>query len=555
MIDSETNTIYKPEKAGLKPSLFIFSGLVVIIIGLVYSSSFSPALYYDDFKVFAYRFFTNNLPWFIHGFVRPLSYATFRLETELFGMNLSAHIIFRICLLIIQGLLFFVLLEKLRIFSSLMNFICSLLIVLSPIDMSRMWLSIEPLRLVFVLVYMLGLVVYIEKKNIIAFVLSLIFGFTLLFNYEAQLGLILLFPIFLFFRQRIIEKKNFYLLFLPFLLGIIYLLFRVLGPFFGITDFHSSQSITLIYLLRQLRNGIVCHITGWILPAVSADGIKYITLFTCILSITFYIAHVFKFGFERLSQRSLKRIFLICFTGFLFWLAGYFPWIAYGIPSYMNWFSSRAHNFAIPGAIFIIVGIIDFLAASVKVNDHRKQMISAFLALPFLVIGVMSQMAIQKETKVLWNDYKTMWNGIFEVIPNLQNNPHVVLVISPYKPDLRYGEREFFTSASFNSEVSLALSMFYANDKLEGEFMYKNLEIKNTPIMNDKGIKNSPTYSGTIPYSEVLFIEYDRETQKVKIIRDIEEEFGIIDPSYDTNKYIHLNLPAVKTLRYIFENY
>ncbi|MBN1181790.1 MAG: hypothetical protein JXB49_05835 [Bacteroidales bacterium] len=552
MINSLRKIVFKPEKTRAKPAFFIFSGLLVIIIGLVYGSNFSPALYYDDFKVFAYRFFTNNLPWFIHGFVRPLSYATFRLETELFGMNLSAHIVFRIGLLIIQGLLLFVLLEKLRIFPSLLNFICSLLILLSPIDMSRMWLSVEPMRFVFVLIYMIGLVVYIEKKNISALIIGLVFGFTLLFNYEAQLGLILLFPVYLFFRHRIMENRNSYILLIPFVLGILYLLFRVFGPLFGVTDFHSSQTITLIYLLRQFRNGLVCHVTGWILPVISDEKIRMMTVFTSVFSLLFYLVHALKYGFEKFNKRSIKRAFSLCAIGFVFWLAGYFPWIAYGIPSYMNWFSSRAHNFAIPGAVLVLIGIIDFLGEMINVNNNRKQIISTFLSLPFLVIGAMSQVAIQKETKILWNDYKTMWNGIFEVVPNIKENPHVVLVISPYNPDLRFGERDFFTSASYNSEVSLALAMFYANDKLEGEFMYKNLEVRNTPILNENGIKNPPTYSGAIPYSDILFIEYDRINQKVDVVRDIEKEFGIIDPSYNADKYIDSNLPSGKTLRYIF---
>jgi hypothetical protein len=552
MINSDIPMDLQPENKKINPAFFIYSGLLIIITGLIYGSNFSPALYYDDFKVFAYRFFTNDLPWFIPGFVRPLSYATFRLETELFGMNLTAHMIFRVCMLIIEGLLFFIILEKLKIFPSLINFICSLLILLSPIDMSRMWLAVEPLRLIFVLIYILGLIIYVEKKSIVALVLSLVFGFTLLLNYEAQLGLIILFPIFLFILQRFKENKSYYFLFLPLIPGIFYLLFRGFGPLFGITDFHSSQPITLIYLLRQIRNGLVCHFTGWILPVGRDENIRNLTIFTSILSLLFYIFHVIQFGFEKFNKRTIKRAFFLCGIGFLFWLAGYFPWIAYGIPSYMNWFSSRAHNFAVPGAVIVFIGIIDFLGSIVLVSNNRKQLIFAFLTLPFLVIGAMSQIAIQKETKILWNDYKVMWNGIFEVVPNLNDNTHVVLVISPYNPNLRYGEREFITSASFNTEVSLSLVMFYANDKLEGEFMYKNFEVTDTPTLHENGIKNPPTYSGTYPYSEILFIEYDRETHKVSVVRDIEKEFGIIDPTYNADNHIDITTMKKRSLRYIF---
>jgi hypothetical protein len=542
----------QPESKKIKPVFFIYSGLLIFIIAIIYGLNFSPALYYDDFKVFAYRFFTNDLPWFIPGFVRPLSYATFRLETELFGMNLTANLIFRICLLVIQGLIFFVILEKLHVFPSLLNFICSILILVSPVDMTRMWLAVEPIRMIFVQIYMICLIVYVEKKSIAALLVGLVFGFTLLLNYEAQLGLILLFPILLFFLKRIKEKQNYWLLLLPLVIGMGYLLFRGLGPLLGITDFHFSQTITPIYVLRQIRNGLVCHFTGWFLPVSMDETIKNVTIGTSILSIGYFLIHLLRFGIENDNKKNIKRAGFIFGIGCLFWLAGYFPWIAYGVPSYMHWFSSRAHNFSIPGAIIVLMAVIDFLGSMVRVSKNRKLVISAVLALPFLVIGSMSQLAIQRETKILWNDYRAMWNGIFEEVPNLKDNTHVVLVISPYVDRLRYGERDFMTGASFNSEVSLSLAMFYANDKLEGEFMYKGVELTDTPILNETGIKNPPTYSGTIPYADIIFINFDRTTGEVTVIRDLEKEFGIIDPTYDADSHI-INFPITgRSLRYIF---
>jgi hypothetical protein len=76
--------------------------------------------------------------------------------------------------------------------------------------------------------------------------------------------------------------------------------------------------------------------------------------------------------------------------------------------------------------------------------------------------------------------------------------------------------------------------------------------VTDTPVLTDTGIKNPPTYSGTIPYADIVFIEFDRSTGKVKVIRDLEKEFGIVDPTYDAKKHI-LHQPMTRdSLRYIF---
>jgi len=240
--------------------------------------------------------------------------------------------------------------------------------------------------------------------------------------------------------------------------------------------------------------------------------------------------------------------------GCFFWLAGYFPWVAYGIPSSTHWFSSRVHNTAIPGSVIAIIIVFEIIGSLVRVSPIRKQILSTLLILPFLIIGSMSQIAIQRESKILWNDYRAMWKGIFESIPNIKNNPHIVLVITPDLGNLRYGEREYFTSASYNAEISKAFGMFYANDVLEGEFMYKNLELTDTPSLHENGIKNPPSYSGEIPYSDILFIEFNRDTKKVTVVRDLENEFGIKNSTYNADKFIDKKSLLKNTLRFIFDN-
>jgi hypothetical protein len=309
----------------------------------------------------------------------------------------------------------------------------------------------------------------------------------------------------------------------------------------------------LIYLLRQLRNALICLFNGWLTPIKMDLAIGMAALWSSIFSIIFIGYHYVRYGFEKDVINKLITMAALFGAGVLVWLAGYIPWVVYGIPSIIDWFSSRAHNTAIPGAIFALITIIYFLASLVQTNSQRKQIVMAVLVLPLLIVGVMSQITIQRENKILWNDYRMMWNGIFKEVPGITDQTHVVLVISPNPKIPRYGEREFFTSASFNGEITIALRVFYANDTLEGEFMYKNMELPDTPMLVERGIRNPPTYSGTIPYSDILFIEFNRDNKTVSVIQDLKRDFGIFDPFYMPEKHIERHPLSKPTLRYILD--
>jgi hypothetical protein len=401
---------------------------------------------------------------------------------------------------------------------------------------------------------MVCLIIFLERNYFWILLIGLFLGYGSLLYYEVQLGLLMAFPVFLFFYSCITEKNYNWWLSLPFILGIGYLLIRIFGSVIGLESFHSSQTISIIFILRQIRNAIVSFVGGWILPLQMDEEIRNSAFVIFLISLCIFFYHLLKYGFEKMNMKQMKRSLMIFGFGCFFWLAGYFPWVAYGIPSSTHWFSSRVHNTAIPGSVIAIIIVFEIIGSLVRVSPIRKQILSTLLILPFLIIGSMSQIAIQRESKILWNDYRAMWKGIFESIPNIKNNPHIVLVITPDLGNLRYGEREYFTSASYNAEISKALGMFYANDYLEGEFMYKSFELTDTPTLHENGIKNPPTYSGVIPYSDILFIEFDRDTKNVNVVRDLEKYFGIKNSLYNADKFIDDKPMARYSLRYLFDD-
>jgi hypothetical protein len=532
---------------------FIFlAGIVIGATCLVYASHLSPLLYYDDWDLFAYNYYKGMLTWFLPDFVRPLTFAPYRLETELFGMNLTAIMVYRVGLFSITSLLYFVIFEKLRLFPSLLNLATVLILMFTPTDMTRMWIVLDPIMIIFLQIYSLGLIFYVEHKSLIAFIIGLIFGFVSLLYYEIQLGLVLAIPILLFVYYRVNKKQNHWWLAFPFAIGIGYLVFRTLGSFFGAVSFHSSQQITLIYLLRQLQNALVCNFQGWAMPIQMNAIIRNTALLALLITTGIFIYFLISKGINRSLTRQFRRTLVLITAGGFLWLAGYFPFIGYGIPKYIDWFSSRAHNTAIPGMAIILIAVFEFSASIIRGSQKQRQIIATSLAIPFLVIGVLAQISIQRESKILWDDYRAMWTGIFNEVPDIVDGTHVVLVITPEPGKPRYGEREFITSASFNTEVSRALSMFYANNSLEGEFMYKNFELADTPTLHDDGIRNPPSYSGAIPYSEILFIEFDRVSKNVHEVEDLMSDLGIPDTNYDAGKHILPIPPSEPTMRYIF---
>ncbi len=545
-LTSSTNS----KRMKIQPDGF-FGVLVFLCTGLIFSLYFSPSLYYDDWNHLAYNYYTNNLPWFMTNFIRPLSYTPLRLETTLFGLNLPVMTGIHILLLCIESLLFFFLLQKLKLFPVVLNCLAALLIIFSPMDMTRMWLLISPLMMIMVLIYMICLVEFTEKRKGWLLGVGTFVGFVTLLYYEVQLGLLIIFPVFLFLLMRSRHKTNYWWLWMPVAFGGIYLAFRALGLAFGTAKFHESQSITIIYLLRQIRNAILSLFNAWYIPIREDLTIGLASVWTAIIGLIFLGFHYTRHGFESNVSILLRKTGILLGTGILVWLAGYIPWIVYGIPSDLNWFSSRAHNTAIPGAILSLIAFVYFLASITRVSLARKQIIMAVLALPFLLIGVLTHTAIQRENSILWNEYRSMWKGIFKEVPGIRDGAHVVLVITPNPTKPRFGEREFLTSASFNVEISRALAIFYGKDTLEGEFMYRSMELADTPTLHEHGIRNPPTYSGLIPYGEILFIEYDRVSRRSKVVTNLMEEFGIFDPAYNADKFLEKQPPEKPNLRYI----
>ncbi|NLF50084.1 MAG: hypothetical protein GX577_03010 [Leptolinea sp.] len=531
-----------------KHQFLVFSFLIFVISSFVYSLHLSPSLYYDDWGQFANNFYHQKFPWFIPGFIRPLTFATYRFQTEIFGMNLQAIMIFRVFLLATHCWLFFVIFEKLSLFNSIFNFLCSLLIIFSPVDMTRMWVLLDPIMLICIQLYTICLIQYLKNHSLYLLALGILLGYGSLLYYEIQLGLLLSIPIILFIIEwKQTKNKNWWYL-LPLFLGFSYVLFRLMESYLGYTSFHEAQHISVRYIVRQFLNGIICYFQGWSLPLQRDYSIRVAVITTISVVVLIFVFVFFRKGIEKEIDNANKRNLIIISAGGFFWLAGYFPFIIYGIPSYIHWFSSRAHNTSIPG---FSIGLIAFCMFLGSLSPIKKNILSALAVIPFLIIGIMSQIAIQKEAKYLWNEYQSLWNGVFREIPDFVDNTHVVFVISPYRNELRYGEREFFTSASYNTELSKAIDMFYANQTIEAEFLYKDVEETDTPTLHENGIRNPPTYSGTIPYSEIIFIEFDRNNQKVKIIEDLEEEFGIINSLYNAEKHILRSPVREKTLRYI----
>jgi hypothetical protein len=456
-------------------------------------------------------------------------------------------------LLSIHCFLFFLLFERLKLFPQLVNFAASLLIIFSPIDMTRMWMLLDPLMMICIQIYTLCFIEFIQRKSYGYLIAGLIIGYGTLLYYEIQLGLLLVIPAIIFLYFRINEKEKLYSSLFAISLGLVYLLFRILGTFFGLSTFHSSNPISVKFLIRQLINGLLNFIDGWSKPIIIDPVIRAVFIISLVICLITLIFFVIKYGFANVSRSENQKNLSILGAGIILWLAGYFPFIAYGLAPYIHWFSSRSNNPIIPGTVILFISILMIIVSLINISEKKKEIFVFLMTIPFIATGILAQMDIQKETNILWKDYRLMWNGIFYDVPDIKENPHIVLVISPYKENLKYGERDFFTAASYNVEISRAFAMFYDNTQIEAEFMYKDKEVKETPVLTKDGIKNPPTYSGLIPYRDILFIAFDRSTGETHVINDLKTELGIENDQYYPDRFIDTNHGKEFNMRKLFQ--
>lgn len=539
----------------------------------VFGTFFAPAIYYDDWQLLVGRFYRGLTPWFNPNFSRPFRETSWKLIFSLFGFNASAVVAAKMATNILSTMLLY------RIFSFIqpdrahlaLGF--ALLSMVYPADKTRMWMVMLTFGWTFGCLSTLLLLYYLRSGKLwLLLPAALGYSFAYL-EYEGLVGfftafgallMVYTFPAF-WKPARRISWKRWAGLALPLVLFGLYLFYRLVWvDIIGIGGFHQIKFTSILPLLRNLMSGFRALAWGWVEPLHALlPGLRLRWLVIGAVSLIFAWTALSWGAVALLARRrgrsllsggahthSLRPALLMIVTGLILIAAGYFPFIVYSSTG-TSFFNSRFNAYALAGASLMIVGVLDFAAQILARRRGQTAVLFSLLILPFILLGAGSELAIQRQTQLLWQEHRQMWQGIFRAAPGIQEHSSVVIIIThtPCKPSA-YGERPFIFSNMANWELTDTFNAFYGTRDLGADFVYQGCDLPYQVRFREEGYNNPPSYDGVIPYDNAIIFTYDRQSQQVDLVENLDALAGENPPEYQPQLHITA-APLPGNMRYL----
>ncbi len=555
----------------MKPFLPYF---VIIVAGIfIFSLFFSPAIYYDDWQNLVGRFYLGLTTWVHPESSRPFREISWKLLFTLFGFNPSAILIAKMATNILSTLLLYRLFTHIQPGKTHLALGFALLSMVYPADKTRMWMVITNFGWTISCLSALLLYYYVRKGEpwlLLAVAVGYIF---VDLEYEGPLGIttawalllmVYTFPAF-WSPGRRISWRRWAGLAVPLAVFGLYLFYRLVWvDVIGIGGFHQIKFASMLPLARNLLKGFRALAWGWFEPLHALFPQLRLRWLLLGSSILFIIWAALSWGVVLFLTRrrdrmlhsagehpqTLRPALLTILAGLILAAAGYFPFIVY-CPSGTDFFTSRFNVYALVGASLLIVGILDLFAQALTRRRGQTAVLFTLLILPFILLGAGSELAIQRQTKLLWQEHRQMWQGIFAAAPGIKEHSSVVIIINntPCKPSA-YGERPFIYSNMANWELSDAIKALYGAQYLGADFVYQGCDLPYQVRFREEGYNNPPSYDGVIPYNRAIVFRYDRQSKKVELIKDLDAFAGENPPEYQPQLRI-TTAPLPGNMRYL----
>ena len=550
--------------------------LVIIVAGvLIFGLFFSPMIYYDDWNGFVGRYYFHLTSWIRPTFSRPFMETSWKLLISIFGFAPVPFLISNIVIRITTALVIYHIFKEIRPTRPDMGLAFALLTLVYPANQTRMWLVL--IFLGWVLGCFCAWLLYRYSRNGKVWLLLIVaLGYAYAFlEYEGTLGILtawgVLLMLYTFPALNPPGKRISWLrwagLGMPLVLFGAYLFYRLdLIYMIGLRGFHQIKAADPLSLMQNLAAGAYALSYGWIKPLhalVPGSQIRWLVSIALILMAIWFLLgwrwsvyqarrHSWLPVSEDERRYAIRQSLFTCAAGLVLSIAGYFPFIAYAPPG-LDFFSSRFNIYAVVGASLLLVGLVDLLAWAVVRNTRQAAMLFSLFILPFIIVGTGSELAIQRQTQLLWQEYRQMWQGIFRAAPGLQDNAAVVLVVAHTSCNpVEYGERQYFFSAIANLELTNALNAFYGTQHISADFVYQGCDLPNQVRFKRAGFNNPPSYDGLQPYKQAVILIYDRQTRQVRLADTLKDVTGFDAPEYQPLQWITSG-PGPNQMRYLVE--
>jgi len=490
--------------------------ILTAIAALTQGLDYVPALFGDDWNQGVEQVLLGNARWIDFGRLRPLLFAPFLALHAAFGMAFDWWYLAVFGLYPATALVLYAILLRLpcRVSKSQALFAAALFLVY-PTNFTHMWLTAAHyyLALLLALGHALCLLLFVRGCQFAYLAVSFLLLLPSLGLYEAQLGIVALWPCILFVAFR--GERGLALrlwTFAPGLLGVGLSLAHVLT--FRSPDIYynvTRTNLDLADLASRLALGYkVSLLWGWtrcvrelFLPDAVTAAIATGLCGSVLAALYAGRAVTGPQGRSRAIGESVSR----GAVGFVMVAAGYLPVITMYLPN-LSGFGSRFNLWASIGSAVLATSVIVALARLLGVQAEKEDRLVWAAGAPLLLLGALCQISVQERAKQAWSEQQEIWKGTFEVAPSFQGGTMVLFVLPGYEEEHSY-ETWGRTPFAAGWDAASGLRMMYGDSTLDADVFFPNVESEPGPDLIAQGVRNWRT-GKVVPYENVTAFRYER---------------------------------------------
>lgn len=524
-----------------KFDLWIHSELIYIVLPIIIVSyfahwtSFVPAIYLDDWTQ-KEMVLNDTLQWFNLLNRRPLHYAPFLIQYQLFGLNVTAFYVVLWGVQIVSTLLVYKIVNRIPNFRKYsFDVLASIFFLVFPTVYTHMWLTMLPIYcvLMLTLLYAYLLLKFATEGRVKTLILALCCMWVSFYLYEAQMGIVCAWSFLLaccykkISAEHLIDISSSHRTFIqsinkrrlalltPIVFAGGFVLWRIWGQqTIGVQDPYLYEFVpTPLVLFERLSLGLRINLMwGWaialkqMLPMNVSNKYAYLILFGMLLvfwGATSQIIHSLKSRVSKVESwpfidrwPTMRVYILSSFVGLLMIIAGYVPVIAIFLPSLAGDQGASRHNlFASFGGAIFVASVL--MIGAILFSKTRQGVRYLFLisAVSFLILGVVVKAHVQQENSFAWREQQAIWQELFSVAPDFEDDTMILFILPDNIDRIGYTNlRRSPLGASW--EVSSAVRILYNNPTLSADIIFPDLVKITEPILTAEGILTRDT--GTV---------------------------------------------------------
>jgi hypothetical protein len=500
---------------------------------LLYALKIEPVIFNDDWCQLILPMHEETFDFFIIDSRRPMHLSLAWLFDQFLSLRQTvvAMQIAHLVVLVATGVISYYLLKEVFFNSPWTAFLSALLLVVFPSDYTHFYLSTFGIHLAYSLT-LLGLYLFIKywKKNQLWAVLCVsIFLLVGLLMYEAQLGLIVIWPavaFILFKDQRWSQRISGVLIYYGSV--ILFLIWRIfIQPSYYQDSKLSYLEINIDEILTSLLMGFKTIFGGFQLPYQDASWASLengviLAVISVVLVLTYLVVVRSGRDPEPLTETGSANYVKMFFAGLIAWTAGYFP-IILNYPPNIWGHLSRVNIFTILGAILMIVSLVKLILVNVACSKERTIRIFSLVMVLLILLASTVQIQVQESYLYSWNQVKTFYAKLFQEVPQIEDNVHVLIRLSGVDGQLT-AHRPLFTT---EWEPYCAIRVLYDRPDVQVSVKYDTLPVPEFPGINVLGgglLANELETPGTS--DRLLGVQYDLEAHSMTVLWDIKPLFG-----------------------------